>query len=152
LALEKLEAPPELTPKSKTAEPYQQFLPPDKFTLINPLGTRPRPTGFRPTLKTDVDLELIKSDSPTKRFRVALAELLREMKKKQIGRQQFVLENGERLQSDTSGFSYQFAFSEDANLFEGAKVELIVAGQLVIGNITGILNGRIIITVTSDRV
>jgi hypothetical protein len=47
---------------------------------------------------------------------------------------------------------YVFALKEKSRANKGAKVELIVAGQLVIGNITGILNGRIIITVTSDRV
>jgi hypothetical protein len=137
-------------PLSGRAEAYQQFLPPDDFTLVQPLGVRPRPSVYRPTLKNDVNLGVSKSDAPAMRFRVALAELLSEMKRRKVGRQQFALEDGERLPSDSNGFSYQFAFSEEANLFEGAKVDLIVGGQLVIGNLTGILQGRIIITLQDD--
>jgi hypothetical protein len=140
----------EVIPPPSRAEAYQQFLPPDDFTLVQPLGVRPRPSAYRPTLKNDVNLGIGKSDRPAMRFRVALAELLREMKRRHVGRQQFVLEDGERLPSDSSGFSYQFAFSEEANLFEGAKVDLIVGGQLVVGNLTGILQGRIVITLQED--
>jgi hypothetical protein len=97
-----------------------------------------------------LQLPISPGDSPTKVFRLALAELIREMKRKRAGRQQFTLEDGERLATEAGGFSYQFEFGEEANIFEGAKVELVIGGRVVAGYLTGILQGRIIVTLQED--
>jgi AAA domain len=69
---------------------------------------------------------------------------------RRIGNKQFTLEEGERLNIDSSGFSYQFEFTEEANLFEGAKVDIIIGGRSVSGHVTALLAGRIIVTVQDD--
>jgi AAA domain/PLD-like domain len=125
------------------------FSPPEKFTLVEPMGVKGRPAAFKPVLDNDVRLAVELNDSSIKLFRAALFELIREMRRRRIGNQQFTLEDGERLKADT-GFSYQFEFTEEANLFEGAKVEIIVGGQVVPGHLTGLLRGRIIVTLQSD--
>lgn len=95
-------------------EPYS------KFTLIQPLGVSGRPTPYRPEMLNDLRLDVSPGDPLVKIYRVALAELILEMKRRKIGHRQFILEDGELVITEGSGFSYQFEFAEDANLFEGA--------------------------------
>ncbi|MCE9553993.1 MAG: AAA family ATPase [Planctomycetes bacterium] len=129
---------------------YETFVPPDEFTLVQPMGVRPRPSAFRFTLNRDLSLDIPPTAPPAARFRIALAALIAEMRRRQVGRQQFVLEDGRRVATEAKGFSYDFEFSEDANIFEGAKVELVVGGQVEPGYLTAILMGRIIVTLQED--
>ena len=124
--------------------------PPMEFTTIQPVGVRNRPNAFRPELQNDVQLDAGPNDAPLKVFCVALLALIREMRARRIGHRQFTLEDGERLKIESGGFSYQFEFTEEANLFENAKVELIIGGRSVSGHVTAILAGRIIVTVQDD--
>ena len=117
-----------------------------EFTLVQNIGAKGKPSAFRPTLKNDLRLDLLPGDPPAKVYRVTLFELIHEMRRRKGGRQQFTLEDGERVGSESSGCAYQFDFAEEANLFEGAKVEISIGGRVVNGSITAILQGRIIIT------
>lgn len=143
---------PMRTAPNSTARPasFEQFVPPEQFTLVQPLGTRPRPSAYRPELQNDVRLDISEGDPPVKVFRVALAELIREMKRRRISHQSFSLEDGQRIATEAGGFSYQFEFAEDANIFEGAKVELAVEGRVLTAYLTGILQGCIIITLQEN--
>jgi hypothetical protein len=85
-----------------------------------------------------------------KTYRLALFELIREMRRRPVGRAQFLLEDGERVTTDAGGVSYQFEFFEEANLFEGARVELRVRGQKIAGHLTALFQGRIIVTLEDD--
>lgn len=131
-------------------EPFQNFAPPDHFTLVQPLGTRPRPSAYHPTLDTDVRLPISRGDPLVKVFKAALAELIREMRRRHVGYQQFMLEDGDRLAVEDGGYTYQFEFAEEANVFEGAKVELVIGGRVIAGHLTGIMQGRILITLEED--
>ncbi len=124
--------------------------PPMEFTTIQPVGVRNRPNAFRPELQNEVQLESRPNDAPVKVFRVALFALIREMRARRIGNKQFTLEEGERLSIESGGFSYQFEFTEEANLFEGAKVDIIIGGRSVSGHVTALLAGRLIVTVQDD--
>ncbi len=119
-----------------------------KFTVIQPLGVHGRPSPFRPELLTDIRLDISKGDPLAKIYRVALAELIREMKRRKIGNRQFILEDGQAVRTEGKGFSYQFEFAEDANLFEGAQIELVIGGRAMTGSLTAILQGRVIITLS----
>jgi len=103
-----------------------------------------------PPLKDDVQLAVKPGDGLTTLFRAALVELIRELKQKNKGTQQFTLENGKRLSAELRGYSYQFEFTEEANLFESAKVEVLIGGKRIAGQITGILQGQIIVTIEDD--
>lgn len=124
--------------------------PPVEFTIVQPLGVSNRPSAFRPAMQNDVRLEIGRSDAPVKVFRIALFALIREMKSRRIGTRQFSLEDGERVNEQSGGFSYQFDFTEEANLFEGAKVDLFIEGRWVAGNITALFAGRILVTIQDD--
>jgi hypothetical protein len=72
------------------------------------------------------------------------------MHSRRLGNKHFTLEGGERLKVESGGFSYQFDFTEEANLFEGAKVELVIGARSINGHLTALLAGRIIVTVQED--
>ena len=128
----------------------QEFVPPDEFTLIQPMGVRPGPSAFRPALKNDLHLPVSSGDSRPRVYCVALAELICEMKRRRVGFQQFVMQDGQRVATEAGNCSYQFEFGEEANIFEGAKVELLIGGRVVSGQLTGILQGCIVITLQED--
>lgn len=120
------------------------------LTLVQPQGVTGRPSAYRPELQAELVLELGEDDPLIKKYRVALTAWISELKQKRAGSQSFSLEDGSRVSTEGDGFSYEFDFSEEANLFEGAKVELVIGGQFVQGNITAVLQGKIIVTVSSD--
>ncbi len=129
----------------------QSYLdPPNEFTIVQPMGVKPRPSAFRPTLKEDLQLDVALGAPPITVFRVALSELIREMRRRRVGYQQFQLEDGQRVPTEVSGNSYQFEFGEEASLFEGAKVEILVGGRVVDGQLTALMQGRIIVTLQED--
>jgi len=121
-----------------------------KFSLVQPQGVPGRPAPFRPELREEVILPLENDDRLVKKYRVALTAWITELKQKRTGSQSFSLEDGRRVSTEGDGFSYEFDFAEEANLFEGAKVELVIDGQFVQGNVTAVLQGKIIVTVSSD--
>jgi superfamily I DNA and/or RNA helicase/ssDNA-binding Zn-finger/Zn-ribbon topoisomerase 1 len=124
---------------------------PSKFTLIQeqpPLSERPSP--YRPELSEDLSLEVSPSDPLVKYYRIALNELIGEMKRKKRGIKQYSLEDGALIGTEGGGNLYQFTFVEESNLFEGANVELLVGGIPVPGNVIGISQGKIIISVRDD--
>ena len=61
-----------------------------------------------------------------------------------------MLEGGERIALDRGHIGYSFAFIEDAEIFEDARVELRVGAKTVEGIIASIASGRIIIAVEED--
>ncbi len=143
-------AAPVPTVKARAQRAHDDPQPYSKFTLIQDVPAPGRPTPYRPEMQNDIRLDLSPGDPLVKIYRVALAELIREMKRRKIGHRQFILEDGELVSTEGSGFSYQFEFAEDANLFEGAQVELGIGGRTVSGNLTAILQGRIVITLSED--
>ena len=130
------EEPPARHPKSeaRAQQPRDDPEPYSKFTLIQNIPAPGRPPPYRPELLNDIHLDVSPGDPLVKIYRVALAELIREMKRRKIGHRQFILEDGELVSTEGSGFSYQFEFAEDANLFEGAQIELVIGGRAVSGS------------------
>lgn len=139
-------------PKAKAQEDdFVDYLsPPSEFTLVQPIGVGNRPSAFQPTLKSDVTLSAGPNERKIKLFQSALTALIAELKQNKNNRQSFSLEDGDRLSAEVGGFSYQFEFPYEANVFEGAAVDLLIGGQKVDGRITGVLQGRIIVTLTDD--
>jgi len=144
------------SPARKPAPPRNAPIPANdptvnsQLTLVQPLGVPGRPSAYRPGLRNEIALDVSEGDQLLKKYRVALTAWIAELKKKRTGSQSFSLEDGRRVSTDGGGFSYEFDFAEEANLFEGAKVDLAIDGQFVQGNITAVLQGRIIVTVSTD--
>ena len=130
----------------------QEPSPPVSFTLVQPPPVANRPSPYKPELLTDLRLKISKEDSQVKIFRVALAALILEMKQRRLGQQSFLLERGMAVAREISGNSYEFAFTEQATLFEGAKVEIVVGGRVVSGSLTAIneAKGSVVITLQDN--
>jgi len=120
------------------------------FRLVEPIGVRGRPSPYRPPLQDNIRLGLSQTDPLVKKYRVALEALISEMKKKGAGIQSFSLERGTLVNTDGGLFAYRFDFAEEANLFEGAKVDVQLGAQAVQGSIAAVMQGQIIVSMVSD--
>jgi DNA polymerase III delta prime subunit len=117
---------------------------------MEPLGVTGRPSKYVRPLKTDVDLPISNDMPRTVRYALALGALVAEMRRQGQGSRHIVLENGERIALDRDHIGYIFAFSEDAELFEDARVELRIGSRMAEGTIASISGGRIVIAVEED--
>ncbi len=144
------EPPPQLLPIVEKPISKAATAPNSGLHKVQPLGVPGRPSAWAPKLKDEVQLGIKPSNTLAKVFCAALFELIRELKQKNDGTQQFALEDGRRLSADLRGYSYQFEFTEEANLFESAKVDVVIGGKSIAGQITGLFQGQIIVTLEAD--
>lgn len=101
-------------------------------------------------LKNDFKLEL-KKDAPTvERYEACLKGLVAEMRKQKTAYKQVFLEDGIRMQLDGRENGYQFPYNEDAELFEGAAVVVVIGGSQSEGRIVSFLGNQIIISLKDD--
>ena len=101
-------------------------------------------------LKTDFKLELKKDASTVERYEACLKALVAEMRKQKTAYKQVVLEDGTRMQLDGKEHGYQFPYNEDAELFEGAAVVVIIGGSQSEGRIVSFLGNQIILSLKDD--
>jgi hypothetical protein len=73
------------------------------------------------------------------------------MRQRRIGQQSLWLENGVAVVCEAGGCSYQFAFAEQATLFEDAKVDILIGGRTVIGHLTAIREAQDAIIITTQE-
>lgn len=84
------------------------------------------------------------------RYALALGALIADMRRRGHGARQIILENGTRIELDRGHIGYVFAFTEDTELFEDARVELRIAARTIEGNIASIATGRVTISVEEN--
>ena len=78
----------------------------------------------------------------------ALAALIAEIKATGAGQKRYELEDGVRTQSEE--FVYEFPFTDEAELFEDARVEVEISGQRVQASIVSINSGRLFLAIDQD--
>lgn len=124
--------------------------PPQRLKRIEPPGVAGRPPKYVRSPKTDLALDL-RADMPrTARYALALGALVADMRRQRQGSRQITLEEGQQIELDRGHFGYSFAFTEDAEIFEDARVELRLGPRTINGQIASISDGRIIIAVEED--
>lgn len=101
-------------------------------------------------LKTDVKIELRKDALLVERYEAGVKALVAEMRRKKTAFKQIVLENGMRVQLDGKENGYQFPYNEDAELFEGAAVIIVVGGIQSEGRIVAFWGNQIVISLQED--
>ncbi|WP_084154214.1 AAA domain-containing protein [Citrifermentans bremense] len=101
-------------------------------------------------LKTVFKLELKKDASTVDRYEACLKALVAEMRKQKTAYKQVVLEDGTHMQLDGKEHGYQFPYNEDAELFEGAAVVVIIGGSQSEGRIVSFLGNKIVISLKDD--
>lgn len=123
---------------------------PERLSLIRPLGTVGLPDAYVRPLKREVTLNLSANADLPDRFIVALTELIREIKKTGTGQKRYELEKGHRAEAAADEILYSFSFTDEAELFEDAQIEVQIAGRRVAGTIVSIGVGRLVLALKED--
>ncbi|HEX2768984.1 MAG TPA: hypothetical protein VHN12_06835, partial [Geobacteraceae bacterium] len=84
------------------------------------------------------------------RYEACLKALVAEMRKQKTAYKQVILEDGIRMQLDGKENGYTFPYLEDAELFEGAAVVVIISGSQSEGRIVSFLGKQIVISLKDD--
>lgn len=120
------------------------------FKKIEPVGVQGRPQKFSPKLDASIDFGLQPEAPLPEQYGKALNYLIAEMKKSGSGYQQIMLDNGQRANTEGEGIAYVFAFSGEANLFDGAQVTIILGGQHCNGQIASVSAGKLVVVLDQD--
>lgn len=128
-------------PPADSDQPPDDRKRPERLSLVRPVGTPglPEPRAYslkagRPLgVPTDADLPQI--------YAAALAALIFEIKTTGAGQKRYELENGIRAAGNEP--VYEFSFTDEADLFEDAKVEVEVSGRRIDASIISISSGRL---------
>ena len=123
---------------------------PKRLTLIRPPGTTGLPDAWQRPLKREISLSVAKDADLPDLYPAALNALVSEIKKSGSGQKRYELEKGRRIEAAGREILYAFLFTDEAELFEEAQVEVQVAGQRVEGSIVSISAGRLVIAVRED--
>lgn len=117
--------------------------------LIRPPGTRGLPDVYERTLKQRINLDANADLSDI--FIAALRELIREIRRTGTGQKRYELEKGRRRGEPVGDdILYHFPFTNEAELFEEAQVEIQVEGQRVDGTIVSIGDSHLILALKKD--
>lgn len=108
------------------------------------------PTKRQFDLKDDIKLEIKNDARLVERYEAGVKALVAEMRGKKTAFKQIVLENGVRIKLDGKENGYQFPYNEDAELFEGAAVVVVVGGTQSEGHIVAFLGNQIVISLQND--
>ena len=118
--------------------------------MIRPPGTRNLPDAYERTLKQRINLDLPANADLSDTFIAALRELIREIRRTGSGQKRYELEKGRRGESAGDDILYHFPFTDEAELFEEAQVEIQVEGQRVNGTIVSIGDSHLILALKKD--
>lgn len=123
---------------------------PDRLVLMRPPGTAGLPDPWLRPLGHDISLPITEDADLPDRFTAALNALISEIKKTGSGQRRYELERGVLSESPGGEYIYVFPFTDQAELFEEAQVELQLAGRRIEGSIVSISAGRLVIAVKED--
>ncbi|SFV29416.1 AAA domain-containing protein [Hyphomicrobium facile] len=123
---------------------------PASLTRIRPPGTSGLPEPWQRTLSQELTLPVAKDADLPDLFIAALNALIAEIKRNSANQKRYELENGERLETAQDDILYAFPFTDEAELFEEAQIELQAFGRRVEGTIVSISAGRLVLALRED--
>ena len=123
---------------------------PQTLSQIRPLGTGGLPQPWIRPLDQDLTLRLPSDADVPQIYCAALAALIAEIKKTGSGQKRYELERGVRVEGMAGEFFYEFCFTDEADLFEDAKVEVELPGRCIDGSIVSISSGRLLLATKED--
>ena len=138
---------------------FEETVPPHKERRggkIRGVGPLPDvPVKWTPEPKTDYSPNWTASDPTLKRYEAALRALITELRNKSTSGQQVQLQDGHRVAIEGEDAAYQFAWSGDKELFEGASVMANADGHRVRGRLVSITPQQLIVALeegVGDRI
>lgn len=123
---------------------------PAVLTRVRPAGTKNLPDAFEFKRSRDLSLNLPDGAPLPDIYVAALSELIREIKKTGSGQKRYELEKGHRTEGAGADSLYSFPFSDEAELFEEAQVELLIGGKRIQATIVSISAGRLLLGLKED--
>ena len=123
---------------------------PETLTRIRPPGTPGLPTPWVRPLNNNVALALPGNPDLPQEYAAALSALIAEIKQTGAGQKRYELENGIRVEAAGNTLIYEFAFTDNADLFQDAKVEVQIFGQRVDASILSIEPGCLKLSTSED--
>lgn len=108
------------------------------------------PPKWTPEPKTDLVPTWKAEDPPLRRYEYVLRALVAELRKKTKVGQQIQLQDGIRVQLDGEDPAYQFRWTGDEELFEGANVKAIADGVHAEGRLVSITAQQLIVVLNAD--
>jgi hypothetical protein len=124
-----------------TDQPPDDRRRPERLSSIRPLGTPGLPEAWVHPLNTVRPLNVAAGADLPQVYAAALAALIDEIKRTGAGQKRYELENGIRAKGQEC--VYEFPFSDEADLFEDARVEVEVQGRRVDGSIVSLGSGHL---------
>lgn len=125
---------------------------PQHFTGIAAPGVKGKPDAYQPALDTDLVIDLPPDSTNIQRYVHALDALISEMRREGSGSRRYELEHGKIVDTQAGQPIYAFPFSEEAEIFEEARIEIEVDGRRSRGQIVSISEGAILICSGSDLI
>ena len=129
--------------------PYDQKRP-FRLAQMRPPGTSGLPDPWQRTLSQDLTLPVSKDADLPELFVAALKALIAEIKRNGSSQKRYELEKGGRLEAGQDNTIYAFPFTDEAELFEEAQVELQVSGRRIEGSIVSVSAGRLVLSLDED--
>lgn len=120
--------------------------PPRHFTGIAGPGVKGKPDAYEPALNTDLVIDAPPDATRTQRYVRALDALIAEMRREGSGSRRYELERGKLVDTQGDQPIYAFPFSEEAEIFEEARIEIEADGRRSRGQIVSISEGTILVT------
>ena len=134
----------------------QQEIPPDdrrkpeRLSLVRPPGTAGLPNSWTRKLAQDVVLNVARDADLPVRYSAALAALITEIRKTGSGQKRYEVDIANRSENSGELKLYACQFPDDGELFEEARVEVLVGGRRVEGSIASIAGGRLVLALKED--
>jgi hypothetical protein len=123
---------------------------PERLSVIRPSGTKGLPDAYVRLLKREIALNVLANADIPDHFIAALHTLIREIKRTGAGQRRYELESGHRAESAGGDILYIFPFTDEAEIFEDAQVDVLVSGRRIAGTIVSIAAGRLILALKED--
>lgn len=124
---------------------------PRQLSRMRPPGTPGLPNPWVPPLAQDVSLGLPAGTDLPDLYSAALGALVIEIRRTGAGQKRYQLENGVRVDARTGDTLYSFPFTEEAELFVDAQIEVEIPGHRVSGSIVSISSGQLLLASIKSR-
>jgi hypothetical protein len=123
---------------------------PNNLSRIRPPGTSGLPSAYQKPLNQDFSLSLPEGAELVDRYIAALGALITEIKGTGSGQKRYEIENGRQIEPGASETIYSFPFTDEADLFEEAQIEVALPSQKVEGSIISIGAGHLILALKEN--
>ena len=123
---------------------------PESLSPMRPVGTAGLPAPWVRPLDGNVSLSVPPDADLPHLYSAALSALVAEIKRTGAGQKRYELENGVREERKAGETVYTFAFTDETDLFEDAKVAVELPGRRIDASIVSISSGCLRLATKED--